>query len=138
MNENGITINGTWEIPALGKAGYIKNEMNMVLSVVGKIGDDASKGGAQVIEMKKYGPSRSWEEDRQMWTKSKNMAGSEYFALTNVLSETLLHANSKGIMSIEQKIPVLTNRTKDLEVPYGMKENKGISSIIKMQFISLK
>ena len=134
-NQNGITIKGMWKFPALGKPGYIAND-DEVLSVVGETEADAKKNGAQVKKAAKE-TEVVWKKNRQMWTRSKNMTGTKYFALTNVLSEKLLHANSKGIMSIEHTIPVVVNRTKDLEVPDGMKENKGIS-IINIQFISLK
>ena len=134
-NENGITLNDTWTLPALGKPDYIENDIDRVLGVVGET-KDAIKNGAQVIDMPKE-PKEGWKKDRQMWTISKKQAGKDYFALTNVLSKTLLHANSQGIMSIENTIPVLTNRTEDLNVPDEMKNKTGISTL-NMQFISLK
>ena len=136
-NENGITLNNTWTLPALGKPDYIHvvNDLNRVLGVVGET-KDAIKNGAQVKEMEKE-PEEGWKKDRQMWTISKKQAGKNYFALTNVHSKTLLHANSQGIMSIENTMPVITNRTEDLKVPDEMKNKTGISTL-NMQFISLK
>ena len=138
-NENGITLNNMWIIiPALGKPDYLLNDVGRVLSVVGETPEDARKNGAQVKETAKESDvTEKWKVDRQMWTISKNVVGKDYFALTNVHSKTLLHANSQGIMSITNTIPVTTNRTKDLNVPDEMKNKTGISTI-NMQFISLK
>ena len=124
-------------IPALGKPDYLLNDVGRVLSVVGETPEDARKSGAQVKETAKTESETGWKVDRQMWTISKNVVGKDYFALTNVHSKTLLHANSQGIMSITNTIPVITNRTKDLNVPDEMKNKTGISTI-NMQFISLK
>ena len=138
-NENGITLKNMWIIiPALGKPDYLLNDVGQVLSVVGETPEDARKSGAQVKETAKESDvTEKWKVDRQMWTISKNVVGKDYFALTNVHSKTLLHANSQGIMSITNTIPVITNRTKDLNVPDEMKNKTGISTI-NMQFISLK
>ena len=108
----------------------------MGLSVVGQSKEEAKKNGAEVEEATIGG--EGWGKNRQMWTKTKSDA-TDHFALINVHSKTVLHANSKGILSIGNTIPVEIepNRTENLEVPDKMKENKGIS-IINMQFISLK
>ena len=130
-NENGITLKNMWIIiPALGKPDYLLNDVGQVLSVVGETPEDARKSGAQVKETAKESDvMEKWKVDRQMWTISKNVVGKDYFALTNVHSKTLLHANSQGIMSITNTIPVTTNRTKDLNVPDEMKNKTGISTI---------
>ena len=109
----------------------------MVLSVVGENPKEAEKNGAEVKEAT-IGAGEGLGKNRQMWTKSKTDA-TDHFALINVHSKTVLHANSKGILSIGNTIPVKIepNRTENLEVPDKMKENKGIS-IINMQFKSLK
>ena len=111
-----------------------------MLSVVGENKEEAKKNGAEVKGMLGLGTQSDWSKKRQMWTQSKTMDGTDYFALTNDHSKTLLHANSKGILSIGNTIPVAIepNRTKNLVVPDKMKENKGISIITNMQFISLK
>ena len=109
----------------------------MGLSVVGQSKEEAKKNGAEVKE-DTIGAGEGWGKNRQMWTKTKTDE-TDHFALINVHSKTVLHANSKGILSIGNTIPVEIepNRPENLEVPDKMKENKGIS-IINMQFLSLK
>ena len=109
----------------------------MGLSVVGANEEEAKKNGAEVKETI-IGAGEGWGKNRQMWTQTKTDE-TDHFALINVHSKTVLHANSKGILSIGNTIPVEIepNRTENLEVPDKMKDNKGIS-IINMQFISLK